>query len=340
MNYYCNMNPKVSVIIPVYNVEKFLPKCLDSLMNQSFRDIEIICFNDASTDSSLTILKEYAAKDSRIQIIDSKINIRQGGGRNAGIRQAKGEYIAFVDSDDFVHRDFIRILYEAAINHNADISSCYYFKYFNNGIEEIRDESKSYIRELYGNDILSNSFTLWTSIYRKNIFYDYDLFFPEQILYEDNAVVLPLHLAANKVIKINQSLYYYRSDNVSTLRSFNNYGFFDRIESSIIFYNNNKRLGFWDKYYEQLSRCFIILFYLNSITGTINNFKPIPFEKIRSIQKRVTDFVPKKRIKEIIKTKNLMTRLYIKISYFPKPIFIFGLNILKALSNLKHGILL
>lgn len=73
------MNPKVAVIVPVYNQEKYLRKCLDSLINQTFQDIEIICFNDASTDSSLAILQEYAAKDSRMQVIDSQTNIKQGG---------------------------------------------------------------------------------------------------------------------------------------------------------------------------------------------------------------------------------------------------------------------
>ena len=82
------MNAKVAIIVPVYNQEKYLRKCLDSLINQTFSDIEIICFNDASTDSSLSILQEYAAKDKRLQIINSKINIKQGGGRNAGIRKS------------------------------------------------------------------------------------------------------------------------------------------------------------------------------------------------------------------------------------------------------------
>lgn len=73
------MNPKVSVIVPIYNQEKYLRECLDSLVNQTFKDIEIICFNDASTDSSLSILQEYAAIDPRIQLIDSQVNIKQGG---------------------------------------------------------------------------------------------------------------------------------------------------------------------------------------------------------------------------------------------------------------------
>ena len=94
-------NPKVSIIIPVYNVEQYLPKCLDSIINQTLKDIEIICINDGSIDNSLSILKEYASKDDRIIIID-KENEGQGIARNLGIKKAKGKYIGFVDPDDWV----------------------------------------------------------------------------------------------------------------------------------------------------------------------------------------------------------------------------------------------
>ena len=94
--------PKVSVIIPIYNTEKYLRKCLDSVCNQTLSDIEIICVNDCSTDNSLEILEEYASKDNRIKLIDFKENKGAAVARNAGIDEAKGEYIGFVDSDDFV----------------------------------------------------------------------------------------------------------------------------------------------------------------------------------------------------------------------------------------------
>lgn len=101
------MKAKVSVIVPVYNMEKYLWQCLDSLVDQTLKEIEIICSNDASTDSSLEILQEYAAKDSRVKIIDSKANIKQGGGRNAGIPMAEADSVMSVDSDDWVALDFV-----------------------------------------------------------------------------------------------------------------------------------------------------------------------------------------------------------------------------------------
>lgn len=115
------MRAKISIIVPVFNMEKYLHECMDSLINQTFKDIEIICFNDASTDNSLSILRKYESCDNRVKVIDSKLNIKQGGGRNVGIRMSSADYITFVDSDDKVSPKFAEILYKTAIGTNADI---------------------------------------------------------------------------------------------------------------------------------------------------------------------------------------------------------------------------
>lgn len=112
---------KVSVIVPVYNVEKYLKRCLDSLINQTLSDIDIICINDGSKDSSLQILEQYAQKDSRI-VIYSQENSGLSVARNTGLEHASGEYIGFVDSDDWVDLDFYEKLYNSAKNNNADIA--------------------------------------------------------------------------------------------------------------------------------------------------------------------------------------------------------------------------
>ena len=103
--------PKVSVIVPVYNTEKYLPQCLDSIINQTFTDFECICINDGSTDNSLSILEEYAKKDSRIRIISQK-NAGLSNVKNVGIKNATGIYITFIDSDDFVSLDYIEKLFK------------------------------------------------------------------------------------------------------------------------------------------------------------------------------------------------------------------------------------
>ncbi len=113
---------KVSITVPVYNVEKYLEKCLDSLIGQTLKDIEIICINDGSTDNSLSILEKYAKKDSRIKIINQE-NQGIANTRNKSIKLAQGEYIGFVDSDDWVSCDFFEKLYNAALKYKADIAA-------------------------------------------------------------------------------------------------------------------------------------------------------------------------------------------------------------------------
>lgn len=113
----------ISVIIPVYNVEKYLEQCLDSVINQNLQDIEIICVDDGSTDNSPSILEKFSSKDNRIKIF-SKENGGQASARNLGIKKAKGKYIAFVDSDDFIKEDMFVKLYDVAENNNLDIAMC------------------------------------------------------------------------------------------------------------------------------------------------------------------------------------------------------------------------
>ena len=133
--------PKLSIIIPCYKVEKYLPKCLDSLVNQTMDDIELVCINDGSPDSCLEILKDYQEKyGEKIVIIDKK-NEGVWIGRQDGIKKAHGEYIGFVDSDDYVHPEFAEKLYNAAVSHDADIAVC--------GFERIDLETgKIYSREM------------------------------------------------------------------------------------------------------------------------------------------------------------------------------------------------
>lgn len=116
--------PKVSVIIPVYNVEKYLRECLDSVVNQTLREIEIICVDDGSTDSSLDILKEYASKDNRITVIGQQ-NLHAGVARNAGLAVARGEYLSFLDSDDFFELNMFEKMYSKAIETSAEICTCH-----------------------------------------------------------------------------------------------------------------------------------------------------------------------------------------------------------------------
>ena len=145
-------NLKVSIIIPVYNVEKYLRQCLDTVINQTFKDIEIICVNNGSFDNSLQIIKEYQQKDERIILINLTQNKGVSNARNEGIKSAKGNYIAFVDADDCLEDKYIEKLLEV----HADIAVCsFYKKYWFKSEKNIITKEKSlktkddYIKDLF-----------------------------------------------------------------------------------------------------------------------------------------------------------------------------------------------
>ena len=139
------MNPKVSVIIPVYNVEQYLKQCLDSVVNQTFKDIEIIIVNDCSPDNSLQIINEYQQKDSRIVLVDLKENVGLGFSRNEGMKVAKGKYITFVDSDDWVTKDYVEILYNTIEKYQYDVISPDFYEY-----DDVKQKiSRANIRKIF-----------------------------------------------------------------------------------------------------------------------------------------------------------------------------------------------
>lgn len=140
---------KISVIIPVYNVEKYLRECLDSVVNQTLKDIEIICVNDGSTDNSLEILKEYEKQDSRIKIIDKK-NEGAGAARNLGLKSATGDYVIFFDSDDYMDITALEKLYQNITDTNADISICKSYEFYDG------DEEKQVTEYAIKNNLLDN----------------------------------------------------------------------------------------------------------------------------------------------------------------------------------------
>ena len=143
--------PKVSVIIPVYNTERYLHECLDSVINQTMKEIEIICINDGSTDNSLKILKEYALQDKRIHVINRKTNCGAPGLiKNIGIEHATGEYIGFLDSDDWIDNNYFKELYNIATYNAADIASCTKMIRFNS------EQEWSTIYDCNGLNLLTN----------------------------------------------------------------------------------------------------------------------------------------------------------------------------------------
>lgn len=157
MRFDRNINkPKISIIIPIYNVEKYINKCLDSLINQTLEELEFICINDGSTDNSLNILNNYVKNDSRFIVINQS-NQGQGIARNNGIKIAKGEYIAFVDPDDWLENSTFEKVYNLAIENSANVVQFNYLEYndISNTFKKI-DFSKR-LKKQYKLDILKSN---------------------------------------------------------------------------------------------------------------------------------------------------------------------------------------
>ena len=205
---------KLSIIVPVYNVEKYLPKCLESLIKQTLKDIEIICVNDGSMDNSLAILKEFASKDSRIRIID---NQHQGVAktRNAGIEQSTGEYIGFVDSDDYIDIDFFEKLYNSATKSNSDIAIASILKHKNffniYNAKYTKEETAITIQDKIKlcEDKKHFFFYAWNKIYHSGFIKENNIKFSEGQIYEDVMFAIKALYYSNKIISVYGTKYHY-----------------------------------------------------------------------------------------------------------------------------------
>ena len=174
---------KVSVIIPVYNVEKYLKECLDSIINQTLKDIEIICVDDGSTDNSLAILEELAKKDDRFIILKQE-NKGAGIARNKGLEVAKGEYLSFLDSDDFFELNMLEELYNIAKNKNSDIAICN-FDYYNNKTKEFIKNKENVIPQNLNEKDFDKELLNWFKEFAHNKLFKKDFIFQNNLKFQE-----------------------------------------------------------------------------------------------------------------------------------------------------------
>jgi glycosyltransferase involved in cell wall biosynthesis len=226
--------PKVSIIIPVYNVEEYLVECLDSVINQTLQEIEIICVNDGSTDTSREILAQYALRDPRITIIDQE-NSGQSAARNRGIDSATGEYIYFLDSDDFIDINTCQIVYDAALVHPGGFD----FVGFGGNIFADKDawiDQAGFSKEFYYrknnyapnsgknlacNLVLNGDYIVSATMYfsKRSHLQDFNIRFEEGLLYEDNWFTYLNIMSAKSAWILRDQLFYRRVRPNSTMTS-------------------------------------------------------------------------------------------------------------------------
>lgn len=213
-----NYNDLVSIVVPIYNVELYIDDCINTLINQTYKKIEIILVDDGSTDNSQKICEEYAKQDSRIKVLH-KENGGLSDARNKGLDVAQGKYIIFVDSDDFVNIYFVEKLYKSCVQNESDISVCKY--------QEIKSKKEAawkkqinsnnrtmtgreYIIDMYNGESEKLGFVAWNKIYKKDLFINNNIRYPKGKYYEDTFTTFRLLYTTKKITVINDTLYYYR----------------------------------------------------------------------------------------------------------------------------------
>ena len=238
---------KISVIVPLYNGKKTISRCLDSLINQTLYDIEILVINDGSQDGGETIVEQYMQRDQRIRLI-SKENAGQGAARNLGLKEAKGQFVGFVDCDDFVDANMYKIMVNALEGTDVSLAICQEKNVYEESgkLEVINDTCFSvkkntvFFRDEILDWFLNFSYLSLNSacykVVKKNVFEDYQIKFPENYRYaEDLVASAALFAVVDKVLIIPKSLYYY----VHTKKSFSyNYS----IKNAIDIYHDWKEV--------------------------------------------------------------------------------------------------
>ena len=233
------MNDLISIIVPVYNVEKYLRECLDSILNQTYKNIEVIVINDGSTDNSRNICDEYQKKDNRLKVINQK-NCGLSATRNKGIKESRGKYLSFIDSDDVINHNMIELLHKELIKNKCDIAICK-FNYFTN---KFKEKNKEYKIEILNQDQFLKSLLIdkeiasqaCNKLYKKGLFNN--IKYPLGKIYEDIGTTYKLGLQANKIIYLNIELYGYRQRNNSYVNNLKKTSLIDYIEMTDKRYND------------------------------------------------------------------------------------------------------
>lgn len=318
---------KVSVIVPVYNTEKYLRRCLDSLVNQTIEDIEIIVINDCSPDNSKEILKEYEKKHKdKIKVFHNKTNKGIGYNRNYGIKKATGEYIGFVDSDDWVNETMYDKLYKKAKTDKLDLVLCNFHKMLEkeNDLEEIASSEISYFKNTNlkqtPNLLLDVELAPWNKLYKKELIKE--ITFPENLKYEDTIFVLKAMARSKKIGMVDEKLNYYlvRSKSETTVM---NKKVYDILKVSKMMIDELKSHDYYNDVKDYAEAMTIRNLFRYTLQQRYQKNKKLANEFIDDAFKFLNEEFPnwkqnkiwKKRniLKRMVEQSKLLTKLYVSI---------------------------
>ena len=298
------MSKKLSIIVPVYNMaaEGKLNYCLDSLVGQTIRgvyDYEILCVDDASTDESLEILLDYQKRyPELICVIPNAVNLRQGGAKNVGLKNAEGEWIGFIDSDDWVSPDYYEKLLKKAEETGADLVGCDYslvdYHTFtvgkvivNNTPEQTGELTTEQHRSLF---MRPGSMVL--KIYKHSVIRENHLDFPEHIFYEDNCAGPLWSLYFQHFARVEEPLYYYYQHAVSTVHHITEEKCRDRMKAAELLYAECERRGFLTEYSREIEYRYTELYYAITLFSYMGGVTHPKLAFIRQLRKGVEERFP------------------------------------------------
>ena len=282
------MNELISIIVPIYNVEKYLERCIKSLISQTYKNIEIVLVNDGSPDNSEDICLRFKRQDNRIVYLKQK-NAGLSAARNAGMKIAKGKYYMFVDSDDYVNVNFVKTLHDSLIENDADIAVCKYKVVYENSEIDINIVEKAQCKIFIGTDKYENFFNdlktvttvAWNKLYKKELFNN--ITYPVGKLHEDEYTTYKLFDISKKIVYIDCEYYYYFFREGSITQNYNpkRCDVLDALNEKMLFFKDNHLIKY---YYLNLYDYYYQLIYNKNM---LKKYYPDEKELINSIEIKI-----------------------------------------------------
>lgn len=347
--------PKVSIIIPIYNVENYLPQCLDSIVNQTLKDIEIICIDDCSTDNSFNILKDYAAKDDRIVVLKQEKNQGQGIARNRGLDTAKGEFIIFIDPDDWCELNTCELAYNKISGTNSDICLYGFSHYYED--KGIHKSSNYMLKPLFeyaqNNDLveitkLDNNFIksvfIWTYIYNAEFLKKNNIRFNDFRVGEDVIFITLMYKYAKTISFVDETLYHYRQIDPKKKNKGSTYDTKNYLQS---FEASRAAMQILADADENIKKAFAVwcitktIYWYKNLAKYCPKIKKNYYREMRKLFKELSDFYNLKNLKDYINyphIKSIMKYSFGKQTLFKKFKKIFSVKN-KIINNKKYTVI-
>lgn len=295
------MDMKLSIIVPVYNMaaDGKLHYCMDSLLAQQVRDFEIIAVDDCSTDDSYAVLQQYETKNPGIvKAVHSPVNKKQGGARNIGIAMAQGEWIGFIDSDDWIAPDMYDKLIRKAEETGADVVGCDYHLVREHSMEigtivhNNTKEQTGVLDDAKYRLLMRKPGSMVIKVYKRAVIEKYKLCFPEGIFYEDNAAAPVWMLHFKHFELVEEPLYYYYQFEGSTVHHISEQKCQDRMTAAKLLVKACREYGFYEKYHTELEERFTELYYVNTLFTYMVGIKRIKLGFLRRLAEGMREEFP------------------------------------------------